>query len=420
MILKWESSQRHIGSTVDWGHGFVVEKAYGATIVDIDGREYIDFSSGWNTANIGWGRPEIKQAILRQLEKTAFRPVWCVSEPEIKLAEKLVALTPNPLEVCFKATGGTESNEIALMLARSYTTKSKIISFETEYHGGTYGSLSLSRTKIVTKKLGPMLPDIVQVSLPPCFFDPCMSISDCRDRCFTEIGELLSAGDVAAVIIEAVLTNPGVFKPGLTFFSELRRRCDEAKALLIIDEVGTGFGRTGKMFAIEHFNIVPDIMTIAKGLSGGYVPIGATITTKEIARSGKGVLDTPTFGWTPLACAAALASIEIIEKEQLCNRADEMGKYIRDQLSKLLRNVPFVGNIRGVGMELAIDVVKANGERWYEGAARVVSESEKKGLIIEMTGSVCAVMLMPPLIITKEQIDIGISRLVESFKSLKS
>lgn len=420
MASLWDVSNACIGATVEWGHGFIVARAYDATIVDIGGREYIDFSSGWNVANIGWGRSEIREAIVRQFEKTAFRPTWCSSEIEIALAQKLAHLAPAPLEVCFRATGGAEANEIALLLARAHTHKPRVISFKSAYHGGTFGALSTNSSPEIKKCFGPMLPGFVQVSIPPCFYDPCQDLGTCQLRCFGEIQDELSKDDVAAVITEAIMTNPGVYRPGASFFSELRRRCDEAGTLLIVDEVGTGFGRTGKMFAIEHFGVIPDIITVAKALSGGYVPIGAAITRKEIARSGKGALDTPTFGWTPLACAAALANIEIIEREQLCRRADETGRYVKRELQTQLGDHPHVGAVRGVGMELAVDVVQANGEKWFDGALEVVRLCEQMGLVIELSGSACAVLVMPPLTIRKEQVDIGLGILVKSFGSLGS
>jgi len=263
-----------------------------------------------------------------------------------------------------------------------------------------------------------MIPGFVQVPMPACFFEPCVAATTCPDRCLKEIKNHLDAGDVAAVITEAVATNPGVYMPNVSFFAELRRLCDVAQTLLIIDEIGTGFGRTGKMFAIEHFGLVPDIITFAKALSGGYAPIGATITTRAIADSGRGALYTPTFGWTPLSCAAALSNIEIIEKERLSERAAETGNYIRNQLTKQLSSHPLVGAIRGIGLELAIDVVHPNGEKWYDGALEIVRTCEEKGLVVELTGSACAVLLMPPLVIGKRHVDAGLNILVEAFNAL--
>jgi putrescine aminotransferase len=408
----------HIGETVDWGHGFEVAEAHDSIIIGTDGREYIDFSSGWNAVNVGWRRPEIKNAIIRQLDRTAFRPTWCASDCEVALARKLVSLTPDSLDVCFRATGGAEANEIALLLARAHTHKPRVLSFVSEYHGGTFGALSTNSSSDIKRCFGPLLPGFVQLPLPPCFYDPCDGVEACQRRCFTDIQAELYKDDVAAVITEAILTNSGVFRPGRYFFPELRRRCRETGALLIIDEIGTGFGRTGRMFASEHFGLVPDIMTIAKALSGGYVPIGAAITNAEIARSGKGTLDTPTFGWTPLACAAALANIEILEREQLCSRAADMGEYLKKALERTLRDSPHVGRIRGVGMEIAVDVVQAENQKWYEGALRVVQKSEELGLVIELSGSSCAVLIMPPLVIEAEQVNRGLAILADAFDSL--
>lgn len=418
-MKHWDSGTLHIGETVDWGHGFEVAEAHDSIIVGADGREYIDFSSGWNVVNVGWRRPEIKNAIIRQLDRTAFRPTWCTSDCEAALARKLVSLTPGSLDVCFRATGGAEANEIALLLARAHTHKPKVLSFVSEYHGGTFGALSTNSSPDVKRCFGPMLPGFIQLPLPPCFYDPCDTLETCQRRCFTGVQAELDKDDVAAVITEAILTNSGVYRPGCYFFPELRRRCYEAGALLIIDEIGTGFGRTGRMFASEHFGVVPDVITIAKALSGGYVPIGAAITSTEIARSGEGTLDTPTFGWTPLACAAALANIDILEKEQLCSRAADMGEYLKKELKRLLGNHRYVSAVRGFGMELAVDVVRENGQKWHDGALQVVCRCEEMGLVIELSGSSCSVLVMPPLVIEREHVDRGMTILVDAFDSLR-
>ncbi len=415
-----ELGLQHIGSMSEWGHGFVIDRASRTAFIDTNGREYIDFMSGWNVANVGWNREEVKKAIMNQLEKTAYSPLWCLTEPTVRLAQKLVDLTPRHLDVSFRATGGTEANEIAVLLARAYTGREKVLSFEKEFHGQTtFGSLSLGSTPEATARFQPLLQGFVRLPIPACFLDPCEDLATCRNRCFAELENYLNKRDVAAIFTEAIMTCPGVYKPGDTFFPELRRLCDETGTLLIIDEVGTGFGRTGKMFAIDHFDFVPDIMTFAKALGGGYVPIGATITRKEIADSLKGTMLSSTFGWTPLACAAALANLEIIEQENLCERAVEMGLYIKNQLRLLLRKNRLVGGIRGVGLELAIDVINENREPWFDGAVKIVSLCEEKGLVVELSVTACAVLLMPPLVIELKDVEKGLEILVKAFDTLE-
>lgn len=409
---------RNLGETVEWGHGFLVERASGSTLTGIDGRKYIDLSSGWNVVNVGWGRSEIRKAITKQLRSMAFRPLWCGSLIEIELSRKLATLTPGDLEVCFRATGGAEANEIALLLARSHTRRPRVISFEGAYHGATYGCLSTGDSPLVRRRLGPLLPGFTTLPMPTCFRKPCRDSEVCRTDCLYSLRAELSKRNVAAVITEVVATNPGVLYPGRSFFSHLRRECDRYGTLLIIDEIGTGFGRTGRMFAIDHYDVIPDIMTFAKALSGGYVPIGATITTRRIAKSAKGILDSPTFGWTPLACAASLANIRIIERESLAARAARMGSYVLRSLHGMLGQNVSVGEIRGIGMELAIEVVDPHGRPWREGAIEVVRGCEERGVVVEMSSLASAVLVMPPLTISLKEVNSGLRIIAESFKEL--
>jgi 4-aminobutyrate aminotransferase-like enzyme len=419
MLLDTE--REAVGQTMQDREGFTVARAYDSTLVDDKGKEYIDFTAGWNVANVGWSRPEVTAAITNQLKKFPYAPMWCATDVTIGLAHRLRSLLPANLNTFFKATGGTEANELAIKIARAHTGKKKIFSFYTEYHGQTMGSISLG-TPSAAVPFDPTLPGFVKV-FPPYFYRSHLaagrSEAEFTQACLDQIrATIVMEGDAAAFLCETVLTCPGVIVPHQDFFKGLRKICDDFGMLLIIDEVGTGFGRTGTMFGFEQYGITPDVITMAKALSGGFGAIGAVATSKEIARSMQGKGGTSTFGWHALSACAASVVLDILKQEDLVAAANEKGEYALARLRKELADCPIVGDIRGMGLEIGIELVKdkTTKEPNKDAVLRVISEGLKQGLHETWSGRTTTIMVMPPLSIPQEQLERGLSLLISIIK----
>lgn len=417
------TEQQLIGTAIDSFENLAIAKAFGSTLVDENGKKYIDFTSSWNVMNLGWHRPEIINAISKQLVKFPCVPLWCASKPTIVLARELRSLLPESLDTFFKATGGTEANEIALKIARAYTGKRKIFSFYGEYHGQTLGSISLGNSAKSTNPFEPLVPGFVRVEAPYSYrssFGRDLDDPELTTRYLEIIRKTIELeGDPAAFFCEAILTCPGVVIPPKEFFRELRKICDEFKMLLIIDEVGTGFGRTGKMFAFEHFHFIPDVVTMAKALSAGYGPIGAVATSRKIADSMSGKGGTSTYGWHTLSAIAAIENLKIIKKENLVQKAEKLGNYILDILKSSLRDIEIVGDIRGMGLEIGIELVKNRDSREpdKEAVLAIINSCTRDGLHLVWSRRTTTLMIMPPLTIDRKILDMGLDILIGNIRN---
>lgn len=421
--LLLDTEREALGQTIRDREGFTVTKAFDSTLVDDRGKEYIDFTSAWNVTNIGWSRPEVKAAISRQLEAFPYLPMWCTSEPTVQLAQKLRSLLPGNLNTFFKATSGTEANELAIKVARTHTGKKKIFSFYNEYHGQTMGSVSLG-TPAAAVPFYPALPGFVKV-FPPYYYRSHLA-QGLSEQVFTELclenirQTIIMEGDAAAFLCETVLTCPGVIVPHPTFLPGLRAICDEFGMLLIIDEVGTGFGRTGRMFGFEHTAVKPDIITMAKALTGGFGVMGAVATSKEIALSMFGKGGSTTYGWHTLAVVAAIEVLDILEKENLAQTASQKGSYALNRLKAGLADCPIVGDIRGIGMEIGIELVKdrQTKEPNKQAVLAAISHCLARGLHSVWSGRTTTIMVMPPLTIAQQELEQGLAALIESIKTV--
>ncbi len=421
--LVIDTEREAMGQTMKDREGFTLARAYGSTLVDDKGKEYIDFTAGWNVANIGWSRPEVSAAIVEQLKLFPYAPMWCSTDLTVRFAKKLRSLLPESLNTFFKTTGGTEANEVAIKMARAYTGKKKIFSFYTEYHGQTMGSISLGSPASVTA-FEPTVPGFVKV-FPPYYYRSHLAKGQTEEAftqlCLDHIRETIAMeGDAAAFLCEPVLTCPGVIVPHHSFFEGLRNICDEFGMLLIIDEVGTGFGRTGKMFGFEHYNIVPDMITMAKAISGGFGPLGGVATSKTIAAAMLGKGGTSTYGWHAVSVAAALQVLEILEHEKLVEAAQTKGEYVMRRLREELADCPIVGEIRGLGLEIGIELVKdkTTKEPHKEAALAVISQGLQRGLHEVWSGRTTTIIIMPPLSIAQKELETGLEILIGIIKEL--
>lgn len=357
-----------------------IKEGTGAIIRDYDGKEYIDFLSSASSSNIGHGNKEIAEAVRCQMERISQYTIayfYC-NEP-VQFAKKLIEITPGDFDKKVLFTNcGSESNDGAIKIARAYTGRSKIISFFEGYYGSTYGALSLSAISLnMRKKIGGLLPDVYHFNYPTCA--RCKygkTEQNCCLECLKEIeyafNYYLPSEEVAAVFFEPIAGDAGLVVPPVKYVQALHKLCKEHGILFVVDEVQQGFGRTGKWFAIEHFGVTPDMITMGKSLGAGF-PMGAIIGRSEIMDS----LDTPghlfTMAGNATISQAALKMIEIIERYKLVERSAELGKYMMDRLHGMKDKYDVIGQIRGLGMSIAVDLVKdlKTMEKNYEAAAKI-------------------------------------------------
>jgi adenosylmethionine---8-amino-7-oxononanoate aminotransferase len=382
----------------------VITDAEGMYLIDSDGNRYLDgVSSLWCNVH-GHRVPEIDAAIRGQLDRVAHTTMLGLcSVPGIILADRLMRLVPKGLEKIFYSDAGATATEIAFKLAVQYwhnrgkTDKNQFIGFADAYHGDTVGAMSVGRTELFHRPYFPMLFD-VHFAPPPVV-----------ENCLNNLAEILRqrSSRIAAVCIEPVVQGAGgIIVQPRGFLSAVRRLCDQHDVLLIADEVAVGFGRTGKMFACEHENVSPDLMCVGKGISGGYLPLAATLATRKIFDAflgetweGKTFFHGHTYTGNPLACAAALASLDLFEKNDLVNAVQQKSQQLAGMLEKL-RPLPHVREIRQKGFMVGIELVadKQNktpfDPRRREGAA-VCARIRRHGVILRPLGDV--VVLMPPL-----------------------
>ena len=404
------------------GGPMIAVKGDGVRVTDSEGRSWIDASGGQGAVNIGYGRAEIGDIVYEQAAALNYMPQRSAIPSTIDLVRKLAEITPGTLSRTFPVSSGAEANETAIKVARAYHKRNgeparyKIISRFGSYHGdlGLVQWLGSSHDHR-NADYEPAYPGLVYAPQPNVY--RCgksdLSPSECAVSCAKAVEELIKfhqPSTVAAVIAEPV-TNDGVV-PGPEYWPMLREICNEYGIVLIADEVTTGLGRTGKMFGVDHWGVEPDIMTMAGGLSGGYMPIGATTATTAIAdrfaTTDSLFRHVFTFAGHPVAAAVALKSIDIIESENLVENAAETGEYLLESLTTLTGDHPVVGDVRGLGLLCAIELVsdrttKASFDPELRMPERLAAKFGKRGLILPVRGNV--IPITPPLTITRAEID---------------
>jgi len=390
---------RHVCQTSPQPLGIVVARAAGTKIWDTAGREYLDLLAGMGVANVGHAHPAVVRAIAAQIDAYLHVAVYgeMVQRPQVELARRLSDVTPKGLSVVYFTNSGTEAVEGALKTARKFTGRSGLVAFAGAFHGDTYGALSVGGNRLYQEPFAPLLPG---VRLLP-FDDP---------SALTRIDE-----SVAAVIVEPIQGEGGVRIPADGFLPALRRRCSEVGALLIADEVITGFGRTGALFACTHWQVVPDILVLAKALGGG-MPLGAFVGRPEIMATlsrDPPLAHVTTFGGHPVSCAAGLAALDVLLRENLTERAARLGHEWLGQLQPLTGGPLRV--VRGKGLLLALDFEAPEATR------RFVARCFDRGLILNWTlHRDTVVRLAPPLTITPDEIAHATTIMREALRSAKS
>lgn len=407
---------------------FFAKSALGALIYDIEGRELIDFAGGIGVMNVGHSHPKVVAAIKDQAEKfthTCFNIV--MYEGYVKLAEKLCALTPGSFaKMALFANSGAEAVENAVKVARHYTKRAGVITFANAFHGRTYLTMTMT-SKVKPYKFGfaPFMSDVYRMPYAYCYRCPFgMKYPDCNVCCADYLKDFfignVAAEDTAALVVEPIQGEGGFTTPPPEYFSKLLGICRENGIVFVADEIQTGMGRTGKMFAVNHYGIEPDVMTIAKSLAAG-MPLSAVVGRQEIMNSPQVGGLGGTYGGNPVCCGAALAVLDIFEEENLLQRAEALGKKLRARFDDFQRRFEIVGDVRGLGPMLALELVKDRETKEPAGAeAKALTKfCYEKGLILLSCGNYGNVMrTLMPLVITDEQLERGLAIMEEGLASL--
>jgi taurine--2-oxoglutarate transaminase len=413
-----------------------VISAKGVRFTTEDGKERLDFSSCFVSHNIGHQDSRVVSAIKEQAETLcSFAPSFS-TKPRALLAKMLAEITPGDLSRSFISLGGTEANEAAVKICHQFSGRRKMLARYRSYHGGTATSMSLSAgdARSWAQVLGGT--ELVRVPQPYCY--RCMfgqKYPECELRCvkhIDEVVELEGGGEkVAGIICEPVTGANGIIVPPPEYFPELREICDKWGILLIADEVMSGFGRTGKWFAVDHWNVVPDIMTMAKGLTGAYAPLGATVVRRHIGDYFKAQFFShgATYAGHALACAAAMAVIPIYQEDQLIENSERMGKYLLEKALELKDRHPSVGDVRGLGLFVGLELVKNKKTRepimsldakirpGMNPKLEVAKKLGELGMMAMAANPGNVIAMAPPLIITQAEIDEGINMMDQALET---
>jgi 4-aminobutyrate aminotransferase len=404
---------------------FVIARGVGATVEDVDGNVFLDCAAGIAVNSTGHAHPKVVAAIVDQAHKFLHMSgTDFYYEPQVKLGEDLAATAPFPGPVrTFYANSGTEANEAAIKLARYHTGRFGILGFLGSFHGRTLGSLSLTSSRAIQRRgFGPMQGGTFHAPYATCYRCPVGLTPDrCGAECLEFLEEqvlvhLISPDDVAAVLVEPIQGEGGYVVPAKAFHERLRALTTKHGMLLMMDEVQSGMGRTGKMWAIEHFGVQPDVVTAAKGIASG-LPLGVTVARADIMDWPPGA-HASTFGGNPVSCAAAIATIDLL-RESLVKNAAEVGDHLQQGLRALMDKHPIIGDVRGKGLMVGVELVRdrVTKERATDERNAVVNEAFSRGMLILGAGR-NAVRFSPPLVLTKAQADTAIRLFDESLTAV--
>jgi taurine-pyruvate aminotransferase len=419
----------------------VATKAEGSWVTDADGVKYLDAMAGLWCVNVGYGRTELAEAAYEQLKEMAYYPLSQSHVPAIKLAKKLNEMLGDEY-VIFFSNSGSEANETAFKIVRQYHQQKgdhyryKIVSRYRAYHGNSMGALAATGQAQRKYKYEPLAPGFIHVSPPDSYRDE-TTVSDPMElSSVKEIDRTMTweqSETIAAMIMEPIITGGGVLVPPDGYMKAAKEVCEKHGALLIVDEVICGFGRTGKPFGFMNYDVLPDIITMAKGITSGYLPLSATAVRKDIYEAFKGTEEyeyfrhVNTFGGNPAACALALKNLEIMEDEKLFDRSRDLGVQVLNDLKSLLQNHPYVGNVRGKGLLIGIELVKDKQTKEpleNELVNQVITNCKQEGIIIGKNGATVAgytnvLTLAPPLNIKEEDLNFLVKTLTTALNKIR-
>jgi 4-aminobutyrate aminotransferase len=401
-----------------------IARARGSKVTGDDGKVYTDLFAGISVVNAGHCNPEVIAAAKAQMDLLVHCCSYVYHAPTVAdLAEKLAEVTPGRLQKSFFGSGGAEANEGAMRLAKQFTKKQEFISLQGSFHGRSLATLSITGNMGRKRGGGPYLSGCTYHPAAYCYRCPFkMSYPACDMHCAKELERTIqfnTSDNVAAFIAEPVMGEGGVIAPPPEYFKEIKKVLDAHGILLFTDEVQSGFGRTGKLFAIEHYGVEPDIMTMAKGIADGF-PLSAFIARPEVADSFRPGDHLSTFGGNPVSCAAALANFAFFEREKLPQKAFEKGARAMAELRDLAKRQPLIGDVRGLGLMIGIEMVRdRNKTPAGDEAAKIRGLMREKGFLIGVGGTWGNVLRwQPPLVIGAEELTSAVQALDESLKAL--
>ena len=402
-----------------------IHKGFGAIVEDLDGRRYIDLLSSAGAVNTGHCHPKVVDAIKKQAEKLIlYTHAYMYQEPIVKLSQELIDITPGAFQKrVFYGLCGSDANDGAIKMARVATGRPKIVSFIRSYHGSTYGAISLSAISLpMTRKIGPLLPEIFHVPYPDPYRPPIqgMTSDQVSDHCIEQIqiafDHYMPADEVAAIIIEPIQGDAGLVVPPAKFMRDLRALCDKHGILFISEEVQQGFGRTGKWFGIENFDVIPDAIITGKAIASG-LPLSAVVARSELIETLEPPVHLFTAGGNPVCCEASRATIAVIREEGLLEHTTELGAHARTRFEAMQRRFEFIGDVRGLGLSIGVDLVldRESRQRHKEAAAKICYRAWEKELLLSFfSGSV--LRIQPPLVISREEMDKALDLIEESME----
>ncbi len=422
--------EKHIAAANSRYFELVAEKAAGSYLWDVNGVRFLDFAMGIAVNNVGHCHPKVVEAARQQIGKLIHCSAVTHHTLNIELAEKLAEITPGRLDCVFFNNSGGEAVDAALKLARFATGRPNIVAFNGSFHGRTLLATALTTSKVHYREGYEPLPSgIFHVDHPYCYRCPVKQKADtCEMECFDLFERLfkhvVKPHSVAAIVLEPLLGEGGVVPPaaeytrGTSYLKRLRQLCDEHGIMLVFDEVQTGFGRTAKWFACNHWDVEPDIMIMAKGIASGF-PMAGVIARKEIMDRWTAGRHGSTYGGNPVACAAALASIGVIEQDHLLLNAEKMGLRIMSKLKQLRSRYSFIGDVRGLGLMIGVEMVDSDGKPDGKRLGRFVDECMRRGLLLLDCGDHDHVVrLTPALNVSESEVDTALAIMEQSLEAV--
>ena len=416
-----------VAPTIDRATPVAFQRAEGVYLYDLEGKKYLDFAAGIATMNVGHSHPKVVEAICEQMRH--FSHVSCHTgyyEPYVELLEELKAVAPGRLKEGkgILMNSGSEAVETALKLARYVKNRPMIVAFLGSFHGRPMGALACTASKAnYRRRLSALLTGVYHVPYPYCYRCPLghKSPQSCGLACLGlleyALKTVLPPSDLAGILVEPVAGEGGYIVPPPRFLEGLRQICDRHRALLLADEIQSGLGRTGKMFAIEHWpEAEPDVLILGKALGGG-LPLAAVLAPAELMDRWPPGAHGTTFGGNPVACRAGAITLRLIREENLPQKAATLGEHVQARFREAQKELKVIGDVRGLGLMVGIELVEENGQPAYEAAQKVIQKAAERGLVITKCGA-STLRIAPPLIITKEQIDEGVDIIIDILRNL--
>ncbi len=421
--MKYGDYKKYLSPVLAKSTDLVMEKGEGCYMTTVDGEQYLDFVQGIAVNALGHCYPKVVEAAKGQIDKLITASFNLVNyEETMKLAKRIAQIAPGDLNVTFFSNGGSEATDGAIKLAKSATGRSGIISFKGSFHGRTIGATAVTGSNSKYRKnYEPMVPSVYFTSYPYCYRCPYgTSCEKCSLQCLRELNEifenLITPDSVAAILMESLQGEGGYIVPPKKYVQKIREICDTHGILLIFDEIQSGYGRTGKMFASEHFDVVPDIMTVGKAIAGGF-PMSAIVSKKQIMEKWPTGTHGTTFGGHPVCAAAANAVLDAFENDNVLENCNKMGRYLKDRLEEMKAKYSIIGDIRGLGLMVGVEFIQDDGSVNTLAKDAMIKYCKENKLLMLSCGK-STVRFCTPLNIKKEELDAGLKIFEDGLKTL--